>query len=410
MTLSRSTRDILIAGSLILAVSLGLRHTFGLFLQPVTMATGWGREVFGFAIALQNLVWGLAQPFAGMLSDRFGAGRVILAGACLYLLGLVGMATAPDATAFTLSAGVLVGLGLSGTTMPIVFGAVSRALPAEQRSMAFGIAMSLGSVGQFVMLPLALRLIDGMAWTQTLMLMAALSAVMVPLACGSLMERKHVAATAAATAAGAPSGPTAFQALRIALADRGFRLLSLGFFVCGFQVVFIATHMPAYLADTGQAAWVGSIVLALIGLFNIFGSLAAGWLGARLPKPWLLSGIYAGRALAIVVFLLAPISPATAFVFAAAMGLLWLSTVPLTNAVVASMFGVRNMAMLGGVAFLAHQVGSFLGGWLGGLIFDRTGSYDHARGISIGLSVLAALLNLPIRERPVVATWSPAKS
>lgn len=406
MTLSRSARNILIGGSLILAVSLGLRHTFGLFLQPVTMANGWGREVFGLAIALQNLVWGIAQPFAGMLSDRHGAGRVILVGACLYLLGLVGMATASGVVTFTLSAGVLVGLGLSGTTMPIVFGAVSRALPAEKRSMAFGIAMSLGSVGQFVMLPGALRLIDGIGWTQTLVLMSALSAVMLPLAYATLMERKDPAAGAAVAA----TGPTAGQALRIALADRGFWLLSLGFFVCGFQVVFVATHMPAYLADKGQAAWVGSVVLALIGMFNIFGSLAAGWLGARMPKPWLLCAIYAGRAVAIVLFLMLPLTPTSAFVFAAAMGLLWLSTVPLTNAVVASMFGVKNLAMLGGVAFLAHQVGSFLGGWLGGLIFDRTGSYDYAWAISIGLSVLATLLNLPIKEQPVAAAWAPAKA
>ena len=405
MTLTRSARNILISGSLILAVSLGLRHAFGLFLQPVSMANGWGREVFGFAIALQNLVWGVAQPFAGMLSDRYGAGRVILAGAVLYLLGLAGMAMASAALPFTLAAGVLVGLGLAGTTMPIVFGAISRALPAEKRSVAFGIAMALGSLGQFAMLPGALRLIDGIGWAQTLALMAVLSALMLPLAFGGLMERKDSASPAAAAA-----GPTAGQALRLALADRNFWLLSLGFFVCGFQVVFIATHMPAFLADKGLAAWVGSTVLALIGLFNIFGSLAAGWLGSRFPKPWLLCGIYGGRAIAIALFLALPVSPVTAFLFAGAMGVFWLSTVPLTNGVVASMFGVKNLAMLGGVVFLAHQIGSFLGGWLGGLIFDRTGSYDLAWGIAIGLSVIATLLNLPIKERPVATPWSPAKA
>lgn len=404
MALSRSARNILISGSLILAVSLGLRHAFGLFLQPVSMANGWGREVFGFAIALQNLVWGVAQPFAGMLSDRFGAGRVIVVGTVLYLLGLAGMALASAATAFTLAAGVLVGLGLAGTTMPIVFGAVSRALPAENRSMAFGVAMSLGSVGQFLMLPSALQLINGIGWAQTLMLMSALSALMLPLAFGGLMERKDTASNAA------PAGPTAAQATRLALSDRGFWLLSMGFFVCGFQVVFIGTHIPAFLADKGLAAWVGSTVLALIGLFNIFGSLAAGWLGSRVPKPWLLCGIYGGRAVAIGLFVALPITPVTAFVFAATLGVLWLSTVPLTNAVVASMFGVKNLALLGGLVFLVHQIGSFLGGWLGGLIFDRTGSYDLAWGISIALSVIAMLLNLPIKERPVASPWSPAKA
>ena len=405
MTLSKSARNILISGSLILALSLGLRHAFGLFLQPVSMDNGWGREVFGFAIALQNLVWGLAQPFAGMLSDRFGAGRIILVGAVLYLLGLLGMAVASTTATFTLAAGVLVGLGLAGTTMPIVFGAVSRAMPAEKRSMAFGIAMALGSLGQFAMLPAALRLIDSIGWAQTLVLMSALAALMLPLAFGGLMERRDAAAPAAAA-----TGPTAGQAARMALADRGFWLLALGFFVCGFQVVFIATHMPAFLADKGLPAWVGSAVLALIGLFNIFGSLAAGWLGSRFPKPWLLCGIYSGRAVAIALFLAVPVTPVTAFVFAAAMGVFWLSTVPLTNGVVASLFGVKNLAMLGGIVFFAHQVGSFLGGWLGGLIYDRTGSYDIAWGIAIALSVIATLLNLPIKEQPVAGIGSPAKA
>lgn len=404
MTLSKSARHILISGSLILALSLGLRHAFGLFLQPVSMANGWGREVFGFAIALQNLVWGVAQPFAGMLSDRYGAGRVIVVGAVLYLLGLLGMAAASASATFTLAAGVLVGLGLAGTTMPIVFGAVSRALPAEKRSMAFGIAMALGSLGQFAMLPSALRLIDSLGWAQTLVLMSALASLMLPLAFGGLMERRDGAGVASA------AGPTAGQAARLALADRGFWLLALGFFVCGFQVVFIATHVPAFLADKGLPAWVGSTVLALIGLFNIFGSLAAGWLGSRFPKPWLLCGIYAGRAVAIGLFIAWPVTPVTAFVFAAAMGVFWLSTVPLTNGIVASMFGVKNLAMLGGLVFFAHQVGSFLGGWLGGLIYDRTGSYDIAWGIAIALSVIATLLNLPIKEQPVATPWSTAKA
>jgi MFS family permease len=329
-----------------------------------------------------------------MLADRHGAGKIVLVGAVLYALGLVGMSFAPDLLSFHAAAGVLIGLGLAGTTMPIVFGAVSRALPPEKRSMAFGVAMSVGSIGQFVMLPAALASINGNGWVQTLWFMSALAALMLPLGF-FLMERKGSTA--------APAGPTAGAAARLALGDRGFWLLSLGFFVCGFQVVFIATHLPAFLLDKGQAAWVGSMALALIGLFNIFGSLAAGWLGGRFPKPWLLAGIYVGRAVAIVVFLLMPASPASVFLFAALMGLFWLSTVPLTNGVVAVMFGVKNMAMLGGIVFFAHQVGSFLGGWLGGLIYDRTGSYDLAWGIAIALSLLAAVLNLPVKEREVRA-------
>lgn len=405
MKLPRSARNILIAGSLILALSLGLRHTFGLFLQPVSMANGWGREVFGLAMAVQNIFWGIGQPFAGMLSDRFGAGRVILGSAVLYMLGLAGMAVASTAFPFTMAAGVLVGLGLAGTTMSVVFGAVSRALPMEKQSMAFGIVMAVGSVGQFAMLPGALQLIHGFGWSETLLLMAVLSASMMPLAFGGLMERKDPRAPAAAV-----TGPTAGQAFRLAMANRNFWMLSLGFFVCGFQVVFVALHLPAYLLDKGVPAWVGSTVLALIGLFNIFGSLAAGWLGSRFPKPWLLSGIYGSRALAIVLFISVPVTPVTAMLFASAMGFLWLSTVPLTNGVVASLFGVKNLAMLGGVVFLAHQVGSFLGGWLGGLIFDRTGSYNLAWGIAIGLSVVAALFNLPIKERAAIAPLVPAKS
>lgn len=394
MTLTPAARAILIAGALILAVSLGVRHTFGLFMQPIAVSNGWGREAFGFAIALQNLVWGAAQPFAGMLSDRYGAAKIVVVGAVLYALGLVGMSLAPDLLSFHAAAGVLIGLGLAGTTMPIVFGAVSRAMPPEKRSMAFGVAMSVGSIGQFVMLPAALASINGMGWIHTLWIMSALAALMLPLAF-FLMERKGGGTP--------PAGPTAGAAARLALGDRGFWLLSLGFFVCGFQIVFIATHLPAFVLDKGQAAWVGSTALALVGLFNVFGSLAAGWLGGRFPKPWLLAGIYLGRAAAIVLFMLMPVSPASVFLFAALMGLFWLSTVPLTNGVVAVMFGVKNMAMLGGIVFFVHQVGSFLGGWLGGLIYDRTGSYDLAWGIAVGLSVLAAVLNLPIKEREVQA-------
>ena len=385
---------ILVAGALVLALSLGVRHAFGLFLQPVSAEYGWGREVFAFAIALQNLVWGLAQPAAGMIADRYGARPVILVGALFYLAGTVAMPFAAAAPAFIFAAGVLVGIGLAGTTMPIVFGAISRALPPERRSMAFGVAMSVGSIGQFVLLPGAVALIDGAGWVAALLILSAALAFILPL---GLLFR--------VPAPGSPGTPAStanpLSAVRTAFADPGFRLLSFGFFVCGFQVIFVATHLPAYLMDNGLPGHVGAVVLALIGLFNIAGSLLAGWLGSRRSKPRLLSAIYLARGVAFVLLIFLPPSEITAYAFACFMGLLWLSTVPLTNAIVASMFGVAHMSLLGGLIFLAHQVGSFLGGWLGGLAYDATQSYDLAWGIAIALSLLAALANWPVREAPV---------
>lgn len=296
------------------------------------------------------------------------------------------------ASLFLLAAGVLVGLGLAGTTMPIVFGAISRAMPAEKRSLAFGVAMSVGSIGQFVLLPSSLYMINGLGWATALMMLSALGTLIIPLS----FALKEKGGTGAAT-----PGMSAKEVARHALRDRGFLMLSLGFFVCGFQVVFIATHIPAYLVDVGMSATMGSTVLALIGLFNIFGSLGAGYLGGKYGKPKLLTGIYLGRAVAIALFVLLPVTSVTAYVFAAAMGLLWLSTVPLTNAAVATMYGVKNMSLLGGMVFLAHQIGSFLGGWIGGVIFDKMGSYDLAWGFAIALSLMAAAVNWPIKEAPV---------
>jgi MFS family permease len=389
-----SVAALLVCGAVIVALSLGIRFTFGLFLQPVSMANGWGREVFGFAMAAQNLVWGLAQPFAGMAADRYGARRVILTGAVLYVLGVALMAQPLGAPAFLVAAGLLVGLGLAGTTFPIVFGAVSRALPPERRSMAFGLTMAVGSAGQFVMLPLALGLLDGLGWAAALLALAALSALMLPLAAMLGADRGN---------AGQAPGPSAGAAFRTAMAHRGFWLLALGFGVCGFQVTFIATHLPAFLGDRGIDASVAATVLALIGLVNVVGTLAAGWLGGRFAKPGLLAWVYLGRAAAIALFVYLPITAGSAILFGVLMGLFWLSTVPLTNGVVVAMFGARNMSMLGGVVFLSHQVGAFLGGWLGGVAYDRLGSYDLAWGMAIALSLIAALLNLPIRERPVTA-------
>lgn len=390
---------ILVCASAILAISLGVRHSFGLFLQPISTEGGWGREVFGFAIALQNLIWGLAQPFAGLLADRLGAGRMIIAGTALYVLGLVVMALPQGETAFILGAGVLVGLGLAGTTYPLVLGAVTRATAPERRSLALGIAMGGAAFGQFVMLPGALTGIGMLGWSGTLIAMALLALLMAPLAV-PLFERKQALVQATEMSAG--------QAIRLALRHRGFQLLALGFFVCGFQVVFIATHVPAFLSDKGMTAGIGSTVLALIGLLNIPGTYFAGLWGTRWRKPMLLSWLYLARALVIAPFAFLPLGEMGAYAFGAAMGLVWLSTVPLTNGTVAAQFGVRNMSMLGGVVFLAHQLGAFLGGWLGGVLYDRLGSYDGAWIVAIGLSLLATLLNLPIREEAAVQT-APAQ-
>lgn len=385
---------VLVCASIILAISLGLRHSFGLFLQPVSLSGGWGRETFAFAIALQNLIWGISQPFVGMVADRFGAGKVIVAGTALYAAGLVAMAQSQGEWAFTLGAGLLVGLGLSGTTYPLVLGAVTRATAPDKRSLALGIAMGGAAFGQFAMLPAALNGIDHLGWSWTLLVMAILAAAMIPLAV-PLFERKDRAQPTAA------AEMKAGEAMRAALAHRGFQMLALGFFVCGFQVVFVATHLPAFLSDKGLPAEVGSTVLALIGLLNIPGTYFAGLWGGRLRKPMLLSWLYSSRVVVIGLFVFLPVGEWSAYAFGAAMGLIWLSTVPLTNGTIASLFGASHMSMLGGVVFFAHQLGAFLGGWIGGALSDRLGSYDVAWALAIGLSLMAALLNMPIEERPV---------
>jgi MFS family permease len=382
----------LAAGAALLAISLGVRHTFGMFLAPMSRDNGWTREVFALAMAFQNLVWGAAQPFAGRLADRFGAGKTALAGSVLYVAGLVLMAGAHTPATLGVS-GALVGLGLSGTTMAVVFGAIARSTPPSRRSVAFGVSMAVGSLGQFAMLPGALEAIEAIGWAPTLLVLAALGALMAPLS-SALFER--------------PAAPTPGErhmtlreVLGEALAHRGFWLLSFGFFVCGFHVVFIATHLPAYLADRGLSPKTGAVVLALVGLFNIGGSYLAGLLGERMSKPAVLVGIYGLRALVIAAFVALPLTERSAYAFGAAIGVLWLSTVPLTNGTVAALFGVRNLSTLGGVVFFFHQVGAFLGGWLGGRLYVVTGSYDLVWWLSIALAVGAALLNLPIREEPV---------
>jgi MFS family permease len=388
----RTPTVVLILGGLVLALTLGIRHGFGLFLTPMSEAYGWGRETFAFAIALQNLVWGAAQPFAGMVADRYGAGRVVVAGGILYALGLALMAYSDSGLALGLSAGLLIGLGLSGTGFSVVYGVIGRAFPPEKRSVAFGIAGAAGSFGQFAMLPVSQTLIGGLGWFDSLLVLAAVALLMAPLAAG-LMERRD------APGAAAVSTQSLREALREARGHRGFWLLCFGFFVCGFQVVFIAVHFPAFIVDKGLPVQVGMAGLALIGLFNIFGSYAAGHLGARYRRKYLLSFLYVARAVVITVFLLLPITAASVYVFSALMGLLWLSTVPLTNGVVAQIFGVKYLATLFGFVFFGHQVGSFLGVWLGGLIYDATGSYNAVWVIAIGLGGVAALLHWPIDDR-----------
>ncbi|MEN0107084.1 MAG: MFS transporter, partial [Pseudomonas sp.] len=374
-----------------------IRHGFGLFLPPMSAEFGWGRETFAFAIALQNLLWGLSQPFAGALADRYGAGRVMVVGGVLYALGLVLMASADSVWSLSLSAGLLIGFGLSGCTFSVVLGVVGRAVPAEKRSMAMGIAAAAGSFGQFAMLPGTLGLISWLGWSLALIALGGLAALIVPLV--AMLKDKPLPAVGQEQSLG--------QALQEAAAHKGFWMLSLGFFVCGFQVVFIGVHLPAYLVDQHLPATVGTTVLALVGLFNIFGTYIAGWLGGRMSKPRLLVALYLSRAV-LVWFISVPVSTLTAYTFGVLMGVFWLSTVPLTNGTVATLFGVRNLSMLAGIVFLFHQLGAFLGGWLGGYLYDRTGSYDLVWQIAIALSLIAAALNWPVREQPVARLQASA--
>ena len=386
-----SVTQVLVCGAAIVTLSMGIRHGFGLWLQPVTQARDWTRETFSFAIAIQNISWGFAGIFAGMVADKFGAFRVIVVGAVFYALGLAGMAYAPTPLLFGASAGMLIGVAQAGTTYAVIYGVIGRNVPAERRSWAMGIAAAAGSFGQFLMVPAEGFLISGLGWQQALVMLGLAAFLIIPLAWG-LREPGF------ARGAVAQREQTILQALREAFRYPSFQLLMAGYFVCGFQVVFIAVHMPSYLKDKGLPPHVASYALALIGLFNVFGTYAAGVLGHKLKKKNILSFIYLARALAIAVFLLAPLTPWTVYVFAAVMGLLWLSTVPVTNAAVAQIFGVAHFSMLSGFVFMGHQVGSFMGVWLGGLLYDRTGSYDVVWYIAIGLGVFAALINLPVKE------------
>ena len=390
--LRRSPLIIMLCGSIILTLAMGARHSAGLFLQPMTAAHGWSRELFSLAIAIQNLLWGMASPFAGALADRWGAARVLVGGAVLYVVGLALMAYAESGAELNIGAGLLVGAGLSGVTFSVVLGVVGRHVPPEKRSMAMGLVSAGGSFGQFAVLPLGQLLIQGLGWQAALLWVAALVALIVPLSWALADGYRPTHA----------SGPGVGAALLEAGRLPAFHFLFWSYFVCGFQTAFMLLHLPSFIVDAGFTPQVGMTAVALIGLFNIGGSFVFGWAGGRYPKKAMLTLIYASRAFIIGILLLLPLSLPSIYLFAALMGLVWLGTVPLTNGLVAHLFGLRNLSMLAGLVFLGHQLGSFLGAWLGGIIYDRSGSYQVAWLVAVALSVLAAALAWAIRE-PVEA-------
>jgi MFS family permease len=386
---------IVLAAGAVMGAALGIRHVQGLFLQPVTLDQGWSREVFGFTLALQNLVWGLAQPFTGMIADRFGSMKVILPGMLLYALGLFATAHSSSAAEFMLGNGFLIGIALSGTAFGAVYGALSRIFPAEHRSWALGVAGSIGGLGQFCMVPFVQNLLDGMGWVSALMVLCAVMVLMSPLVFW-LRDGN-----------GAIRWPekgelTMGEAIREACTHRGFWLLNLGFLACGFQLAFIAGHMPAYLMDKGMGPREAGIALAVISLANIIGTYMSGYLGGLMRRKYLLSIIYLVRSAAMILFVALPVSEVTVYAFSFVMGLIWLGTVPLTNGLVSQIFGVRYITTLFGIVFFGHQLGAFLGVWLGGYVFDLTKSYDLLWFGSIALGLLAAALHMPINDANVV--------
>ena len=394
----RTPLVIVVCGCLIALLSFGPRSTLGFFIQPMSREFAWGRDVFGLAIALQNLLWGLGQPIAGAIADRFGVLRVMVVGALLYAAGLLLMRYSTTPLSLDIGAGVLIGFGLSGCSFNLVLSAFSKLLPPERRGIALGFGTAAGSFGQFLFAPFGVAMIDNFGWQPALTVFALLMLLIVPL---SLAIATPPAAAPDARAADEQSFKTA---LAEAFGHRSYVLLVLGFFTCGFHLAFITVHLPAYLADRGVSSQTGGWVVAAIGLFNIIGSLGVGWLQNKYPKRYILSLIYFARALSIMAFISFPISTFSAIVFGAATGLTWLSTVPPTSALVALMFGTRWFATLYGFAFVSHQVGGFLGVWLGGVVFEQFGSYTPIWWLSCLFGVLSALINLPIVERPVERT------
>ena len=397
---SLSMAQVLIFGSLMVTLSMGIRHGFGLFNLPITSTHGWGRETFALAIALQNLIWGVLQPITGALADRFGPFKMMVAGGLAYALGLAGMALTSSKVEFGIAGGLLIGFGLATTTYSTIYGILGRNVSAEKRVWAMGITAAAGSFGQFLMMPLEQGLLLGFGYQDALLILALFASMMVPVA--FMLREKNF-----------QGGSNQFgnqsiaEALKEAIQNRNFLYLTLGYFVCGFQVVFIGVHLAPYLKDMSRiypeagGAHVATTALALIGLFNVLGTYYAGILGQKIPKRYLLSGIYLTRSIAITIFLLLPITTISVYIFAAVMGVLWLSTIPLTNAIVAQIFGVKYLTMLSGFVFLSHQVGSFCGVYFGGYLFDLTGSYQIVWNIAIALGVFACVINLPIQEKPL---------
>jgi MFS family permease len=385
---------ILVCGCLIALIGFGARSSLGLFLTPMSLAHGWGRDVFAFALAVQMLLWGAALPFIGAIADRYGPVLVMGVGAVFYAAGLAWMANATTAGELFLSAGVLTGFGLAGTSFTIVLGAFGKLLPPSWRTLSFGLGAAAGSFGQFLFSPLAVGLTSLVGWYATLLIFAVSVLVLIPLAFAIAVPRE-------AKSASSVPPQSLMHAVREAMGHRSFLLLIAGYFSCGFQVFFITLHLPAYLVDRGLTVDVGAWTIAVIGLFNIIGSIGTGYLSEMLPKRYILAAIYALRAVVIAVFISLPAHPVTALIFGALMGLLWLSTIPPTQGLVAVMFGTRWLTMLAGFAFFSHQVGGFLGVWLGGVLYERTGSYDAIWYVTILLGIVSALINLPIVEKPV---------
>ncbi|TMI98323.1 MAG: MFS transporter [Alphaproteobacteria bacterium] len=392
----RTPAVIILCGCLISLLGFGPRSAFGFFLTPMSQANGWGRDVFALAFALQNLLWGIGQPFAGAVADRFGMLRVLGIGALMYAAGLALMAYTTSPITLQVTAGVLVGFGLSGCSFNLVIAAFGKLLPERYRGLAIGAGTAAGSFGQFLFAPFGVALIDNVGWQHALLVFSSLLLLIVPLA------------LALATPPNSPgkAGVAQPQSLTSALAEafghRSYVLLVFGFFTCGFQLAFITLHLPSYLIDRGLSAQVGGWALATIGLFNIIGSISVGWLSTRYPRRYLLALNYFLRAVFIAAFVLLPASPVTTLLFAAGMGLMWLSTVPPTSGLVSLMFGTRWLATLYGFAFFSHQVGGFLGAWMGGLLYERTGSYDIVWWLAVAFGLLSAVINLPIEEKPVL--------
>jgi MFS family permease len=392
----RNPTILIIAAALVISLSMGIRSTFGLFQAPMNMELGFGRETFGFAMALQQLLWGLFQPICGMVADRYGSGRVLVVGAFVYSLGLFVMSGVETPLDLNIGGGWLIGFGLAATSFSVVLGALGRLVPVERQSTAFGIASAGGSLGQFIMAPLGQQVIQSQSWSGALIIMAVIVSAIV-LSAFFLQSKANDNVTLTTNSVTQTMG----KAIAEAAGNRNFRLLTVGFFVCGFQVAFLAMHLPAYLLDAGMTASTSAIALALIGFFNIVGTYGCGILGARFPKRYVLSILYFSRALVFLLFIIFPVNEMSVYLFSIMMGLLWLGTVPLTSALVAQIFGIQYIATLFGIVFLGHQLGSFFGVWVGGYLFDATGTYDGVWYGSVLLGIIAALMHLPISEQPL---------